>query len=211
MPNTIIYKITNKITHKIYIGKTVQEIDERIRRHLTSSRNGSGTYLHRSIRKYGFEKFDVEIIDHCEDIVSNDIEKIWIIQENSLVPNGYNMTEGGDGGDTSDSENYIKGMKRRRDYSGKNNPMYGKDSAMKGKKHKDSTIDKMSKKRKDYWTDEKKDEASEKILGENNPMYGKTPKNAIPVEIDGIIYNSIAHASRELKITVSKVKRLCKK
>ena len=207
----IIYKITNTINGMIYIGKTIRTLQRRKTAHKTTAKNGSKTYLHRAMRKYGFDNFQFEVIEECIEDNINESEISWIVSENSLVPTGYNMTEGGDGGDTSDSENFKRSMKNKKSVAGKNNPMYGKDSAMKGKKHKESTIEKMSVKRKEFWTEEKRDEASVKLSGENNPMYGKIPKNAIPLEIDGIIYNSIAHACRELKIPFKKAKRICKK
>lgn len=88
-----IYKITNNINNKIYIGKDT-----------TSNPNyyGSGSLISKSIKKYGIENFTKEIIEICE---SNEIlcerEKFWIEFFNSSdLKIGYNISKGGDGGDT---------------------------------------------------------------------------------------------------------------
>ena len=53
--------------------------------------------LHRAMNKYGVDNFSFEIIDEVENDLLNQKEKEYIQQYNSLVPNGYNLTTGGDG------------------------------------------------------------------------------------------------------------------
>lgn len=85
----VIYKITNNINNKIYIGK--------------DSRNdltyyGSGVFIKRAINKYSKENFTKEIICHCFfDCEMDDRERFYIKFYNSLSPSGYNLTSGGDG------------------------------------------------------------------------------------------------------------------
>jgi group I intron endonuclease len=114
----IIYKITNNINDKFYIGKTIKTADERFKRHFYNHKT-QNTYLYKAMRKYGFENFSIEIIEETRNL--DEREKFWI---STLLPQ-YNMTSGGDGGDTSNSPNYISSIKKR-DNSGSKNPMYGR-------------------------------------------------------------------------------------
>lgn len=117
----IVYLITNKINHKKYIGKTILPLTRRFQNHINKSTKGSLTYFHRAIRKYGKEHFTCEILDRATSLEElNQKEMIWI---KTIAPE-YNMTVGGDGGDTSKSPNYIEGMKHR-DLSGSKNGMWG--------------------------------------------------------------------------------------
>ena len=93
-----IYKITNLINGKNYIGQT-NNPKRREREHfcLTPSilEDNEGKILYNAILKYGAQNFSFEIIeDKCEDY--NEKEKFWIKELNTLKPNGYNMTEGGE-------------------------------------------------------------------------------------------------------------------
>lgn len=89
----IIYLIENNITGKKYIGK-----------HSTNNINdtyfGGGIYLKRSIRKYGISNFSKKILEICDESELNKREIYWISNMNTKNPNGYNLTNGGDGGDT---------------------------------------------------------------------------------------------------------------
>ncbi len=90
-----IYKITNKLNGMSYVGKTTRSLDERIAEHL---RNKSNSYVDRAIQKYGWENFSVEVLETCETINQlNECEKKYIIEQNTKFPNGYNLTDGGEG------------------------------------------------------------------------------------------------------------------
>ena len=100
-----IYKITNKINNKIYIGKTKKSVEQRYKRHIISSRNPK-TYLHYSMNKYGVNNFCVEIIEEVKIDELNNREKHWIeFYKSNNRKNGYNCTAGGDGNNQID--NYI--------------------------------------------------------------------------------------------------------
>lgn len=58
-----IYKITNNINQKIYIGKTSQSIDKRFRSHINNARNHINRYLYDAMNKYGYENFTIEEIE----------------------------------------------------------------------------------------------------------------------------------------------------
>ncbi len=106
---TYIYKITNKINNHIYIGKTVNSIEDRWKDHVYSALSGdkdSGCPLHLAIRKYSKENFLVELVEQCDDNDAAAREKYWIAFFDSYY-NGYNATLGGDGCPLYDRE-YIK-------------------------------------------------------------------------------------------------------
>ena len=97
----IVYKITNQKTGKIYVGKTKGSIENRFQTHKKNAKNKINRYLYDSMNHHGFDSFAIEEIEKCstdEDL--NDRERYWILELNTLIPNGYNMTEGGDGGYT---------------------------------------------------------------------------------------------------------------
>lgn len=89
-----IYKITNKINNKIYIGQSI-DIKRRWSEHKSrANEKDTNCYnkpLYRSIRKYGIENFNFEIIEECKVEELNEKEKYYIQLFNSLIPNGYNI------------------------------------------------------------------------------------------------------------------------
>lgn len=94
-----IYKWTNKINNKHYIGQSVN-IEQRRKKHIADSyytkANTYNTVFHQAIRKYGPENFSFEVLCICKEDELNCLEKFYIEKYNSLVPNGYNMTTGGE-------------------------------------------------------------------------------------------------------------------
>ena len=93
----IIYKITNTLNNKMYIGQTTRNIASRWREHKSRSSPSDGTYLHNAIAKYGENNFVIEQIDNCPDELLNDREIEWITILDTMYPNGYNLTIGGEG------------------------------------------------------------------------------------------------------------------
>jgi group I intron endonuclease len=96
-----LYKITNKITGKCYIGVTIQaDCQSRWRKHINSLRYKEGCpLLKKSMKKHGIENFTFDILIICfdEDVVK--YEKEYIKKYNSQQPNGYNILSGGQIGD----------------------------------------------------------------------------------------------------------------
>lgn len=88
----IIYKTTNTINGKIYIGQDSKNNDNYL---------GSGLLLMQAIEKYGKENFHKEIIEYCKSKEElNEKEKYWIKTLNANTRGvGYNIAEGGSGGD----------------------------------------------------------------------------------------------------------------
>lgn len=97
-----IYKITNLINGKVYIGKTERSIEKRFKEHLSDSKSDSiNRPLHSAIKKYGFSNFKIELLEETEEC--NEREMFWIKYYNSYDC-GYNATVGGDGKITVDRE-----------------------------------------------------------------------------------------------------------
>lgn len=98
-----IYKITNIVTGKIYVGFSINSIN-RFKRHCALAEKGINRRLYDSIRKHGRDNFVLSIITTCNTkSEACMLEKLWIKNLNSLMPSGYNMTTGGDGGNTLES------------------------------------------------------------------------------------------------------------
>jgi group I intron endonuclease len=95
----IIYKAENLINGRLYIGKTCGNLANRQWGHFNSARIGIRTIFHNAIRKYGKDNFKFSVLDNelLFESELNEREKFYIKQFNSQIPNGYNMTDGGDG------------------------------------------------------------------------------------------------------------------
>lgn len=97
-----VYRVTNKKNGKIYIGITIQGFWTRWLHHLYEARSGSQFPIHRAIRKYGEENFQIESIEVIEEGDYDDLQNkeiFWIALFDSYNDrNGYNATLGGDGG-----------------------------------------------------------------------------------------------------------------
>ena len=89
-----IYKITNQINNKAYIGQSIH-IEERWKEHERDS-NTIDTLLYRAMRKYGFDNFSFEVLEECPEAKLNEREIYWI-KFFDTFENGYNLTMGGDG------------------------------------------------------------------------------------------------------------------
>jgi group I intron endonuclease len=89
-----IYRFTNTVTGKKYIGRTLN-FKQRMAQHKRDNRK---TYLKNSINKHGWEIFKKEIlIDNVPEKDLNNLEMYYIEVENTMAPNGYNLTKGGEG------------------------------------------------------------------------------------------------------------------
>jgi group I intron endonuclease len=96
----IIYKVTNKINGKIYIGLTTRTLKDRKKDHIRKAKYEKGFYFHNAIRKYGEENFIWKQIDKstCKSKLSK-LEIFYIGKYNSSNRKfGYNSTLGGEGG-----------------------------------------------------------------------------------------------------------------
>lgn len=103
-----IYKITNKINNKVYIGQSVH-VERRINEHKNLLRNNKhhNQHLQHSYNKYGKKNFIFNIICECEANELNEKEIFYIKKYNSFL-DGYNLTPGGSYNYTNDIEKKIK-------------------------------------------------------------------------------------------------------
>lgn len=93
-----IYKIYNDINNKLYIGKTLDTLENRFNEHKkdsTKQRNEKRP-LYNAMNKYGVEHFHIELVEevNLEDL---SIREIYWIEYYNTYRNGYNATRGGDG------------------------------------------------------------------------------------------------------------------
>lgn len=126
-PYGIIYKIENKINGKVYIGLTTKSLEKRLNEHVTGKKKTS--LIGNALKKYKLDSFSVNVIDVAffkEDLCGK--EKQLIIFYNCKHPNGYNLTDGGEGllnptqeirdkiGKASKGRGYlIKGIRRSKE------------------------------------------------------------------------------------------------
>lgn len=93
----IIYKATNLINGKVYIGQTTNSLEQRVKQHFF--KKDDGTYFHNALKKYGQDGFKWDIIDQAnnEDELSKK-EIYWIAYYESFTDKskGYNSTSGGE-------------------------------------------------------------------------------------------------------------------
>lgn len=159
-----IYKITNKVNLKVYIGQS-NNIYQRWRSHRSSLKSGyrENSHLVNAWRKYGEPNFDFEILEKCSLEELDEKERYWISNYESCDrEKGYNKESGGNLNKILSIETRHKISKNHADVCGINNSYYGK-------KHSDET----RKKIKDNHADFK---------GENHPNTKLTSKNVLAIK-----------------------------
>lgn len=109
-----IYKTTNLINNKIYIGQ------KKSSEFLNEQYLGSGNLLRKALKKYGKENFRVELLEWCTSKVEIDQrERYWIRLFNATDLNiGYNIADGGQGGDLGNTcrEAISTSLRGRKNY-----------------------------------------------------------------------------------------------
>ena len=142
-----IYRITNKINGKVYIGQTVQSNPKmRWYAHLDYARKGRKSHLYDSMRKHGIDNFDWEVIDQGSSIEKlNELEAKWLAHYR-ILGEVYNNREAG--GNKLHSAESIKKMQQVHKLRHASNIVGGwkrrDGGAMKGKKHSIKTRTLMS-------------------------------------------------------------------
>lgn len=88
----IIYKITNLLDGKVYVGQTARTLEARIDQH----KRRSASAISKAIKKYGWENFKAEVIEECKTRDQlNEREIYWIKFYDCIAPKGYNLHPGG--------------------------------------------------------------------------------------------------------------------
>lgn len=99
----MVYKATNKVNGKVYIGKTTISLSKRICVHMHDAKiQKYGSIFHRALIKYGEYNFSWSILERCESEYALNLAEEWYIRKyNSFIGfnncKGYNLTLGGDG------------------------------------------------------------------------------------------------------------------
>lgn len=147
-----IYKITNTKTGKVYIGKTTKSLNDRLQGYINNADKGNNFKLSLAIRKYGKENFIIEPIDFAETREELNEKEIHYISEYNSLEDGYNMTMGGEGGNTyiNKSDEEMKAISGKistalRKNNGNRGQFVGPKNSMYGKHHTPETKEKMSK------------------------------------------------------------------
>jgi group I intron endonuclease len=165
------YIITNKQNGKSYVGITTRKIARRWYEHCYAS-NSCGQLLNKAINKYGIDAFEIQVVASAKTIPDlKELEKQLIVQYQTKVPNGYNLTDGGDGltGYRHTEENKRRNgdakrgtvfsdetkQKMKDAHLGENNHFYGK-SYSEETKQRISETKKANPTR--YWLGKKRDE-----------------------------------------------------
>lgn len=100
-----VYKITNNVNSKVYIGKT-NALDERWAKHQSVAKKPDSDrhhLIHQAIAKYGVDNFSFEEVESSfDELTALDRERYWIASHQSNTcrygkGSGYNLTDGGDG------------------------------------------------------------------------------------------------------------------
>ena len=148
-----IYKVTNKINGKVYIGQSV-DIGRRWRQHMTAK---DDTYFHKAIQKYGVENFEWEVIEQCKK-KDLDAREIYWIEYYDSFNKGYNCTKGGDVGPVMYGEansNWKGGISSDPEYQKQYNEANKEKIKEKKKEHDkqyyEANKDKIKEKWKEYY------------------------------------------------------------
>ncbi len=143
----VVYVLTSP-SGKQYVGQTTKTLEHRLSTHKGATKAGANYPINNSIRKYGLENFDVEILANAENQDKLDALECYWIRELKTCKIGMNLSPGGKGW-SPEKRAWMSGLMKGREFSeetrkkfskaqsGKNNPMYGK-------KHTDEVREKIS-------------------------------------------------------------------
>ncbi len=91
-----IYKITNILNDKGYVGRTEKDPQKRFKNHIYAAHSGGPMVISRAIRKYGEENFKFEVLEECS-VEDQYIRESQLIEKYDTFHNGYNSSLGGEG------------------------------------------------------------------------------------------------------------------
>jgi len=221
----IIYKITNLVNNKIYIGQTTRPFKDRI----NDYKNGYGNpYLNNSILKYGFDKFKFEIIDHVYNIIElNEKEIEWIKLYNSTSKDvGYNIESGGlnaipDSNTRDKMSKSHQGIIQSKNWINNRVAKAGSEDAKKyGKEKTEDEKIYLSENSPKYWLGKERNEETKKKISITKKINGLSNKQKEIICRKVIAYNPInneilntfistVEASLHYKISQSTISRRC--
>lgn len=176
-----LYAIINGVNNKQYIG-----IATNIGRRWIEHKCGHGSKLvYQAIQKYGVENFTFDVLCESDEISIKQLEAVLIAQLNTKVPDGYNLTDGGEG-----TYGWKPSAKTRKKMSVSHQ---GRKNGMYGKKHSETTKEKQSRKAKER----------KSTTGVKQARKGKQNGRARPVVVEGVQYPCIQDASKALGVKAS--------
>lgn len=182
-----VYVVRNLINGKVYVGQTKNPRNRKAS-HFYAGRTGVERPLYRAMRKYGFENFEFEILEECENDVVNTREEHWVSHFDSNNPDkGYNLTKGGSFIGTRVTSEETKQILREM-FSGEKNPMFGTLGGMHGKQHSDVSRERMSKVQKRLfdegknrppdWTGRRHTDDAKRAIGDANSIAQRGKRNS---------------------------------
>lgn len=189
----IIYKWTNKINGKSYIGQTIDE-EGRKKDHI---RGKYKCYFHDAIKKYGIENFDYEVIESIKESKLSEREIYWINYYDTYN-NGYNLTLGGEG-TRGFSHGFTNEVKQRLSETHK-----GLEPWNKGKTniYSEETLKKIGQRdHKSCWTEELRKQQSEKLKGRSSPNKGKITSEETKKKISESVKKSFEENNTREKLS----------
>lgn len=170
-----IYLITNTVNNKVYVGQA-QDLYIRTKHHISDEKN---PLLNKAFKKYGIDKFTIEILEQCEIDKLNEREQYWMDYYEVIDKNkGYNIcpVAGSTRGLKKSQEEIEKMSERASQRIGKLNPFYGKH-------HSDDTKEQIRQKKiGQIVSDETKRKISQRHSGKK---FSEERKNAISKALKG--------------------------
>jgi group I intron endonuclease len=217
----IIYKITNTLNNKVYIGQTVRGFLERYNEYKSDFKNKSKSnniYLYNSFLKYGFDNFKFEIIDHAESIEElNEKEIHYIKKYNTTDRNfGYNLHDGGRNSLLSEEtkkkmSESRKGKPKPDGWREKTIPPAGSEEAKKyGRPKTEEQKKYLSENSPKYWLGKKRDPDTVKKMSETKKKMNIKPSNSkkiVMVDNDNNykIYESARDCSKDTNYSYDQI------
>lgn len=215
-----IYKITNKINNKCYIGQSIH-IEKRFKEHIKSNFD---TPLCKAFKKYGVDNFIFEVVEECVAEQLNDKE-IYYIQhfKSSTEEWGYNLTFGGNNNIGGFSKQTREKISKSR--IGEKNPMYGKplskESLAKRSITYKKTLQNMSEEKKKQWSESNRkghlgirntEEQKKKISNSLKEFYKNHPEKRQEISKKGKGIKRSEKFCEQLKIRMKKeMQSYCKR
>ena len=168
-----IYKVTNKVNGKVYIGQSV-DISRRWCEHMNAK---DDIYFHKAIQKYGVENFEWEVIEQCKKKDLDERESYWIEYYDSFNK-GYNCTKGGEGAPGGkDNPNWKGGVSLDEDYYRQYSKQYYQVNKEKRKEYDKQYGEANKEKKKEY--SKEYYEANKEKIKEYDKQYREANKEKV--------------------------------
>lgn len=193
----VIYKLTNKVNGKSYVGQTTRDLKTRIAEHSRKHR----TVIEKAIKKYGIGSFSIETIDSADTISElNKKEVYWIEQVGCVVPDGYNQCNGGDNtmgfNHREESKEKMSASHKELDKTAEKNPFFGKNHTEEQRRK---------------WSEDRK----------NDPRYQENMRKARIASVKSTqvkvvnldtkeVFDSIRQAADQYKLKSTHISRVCR-